>query len=648
MKDVKTRALSLIERNMTTFREAGEYIDSAAAVARAEQTVAGIDALMAQRADWATTNVLSMRQEAWTQGVSDIQFASQRLPTGIQASMEGSFGQVFPEAAFSAIEHPVLGVAPGAMFNGVRAGTTQSMRNVLVNAVVNGESVVDTGRALSDALDISIAAGQRIARTNVNAAYNEAQRAVYDANSDIIAGYTWEATLDDRTSQVCFMLHGQFWPTGARTPGPPAHWNCRSILLPVFRDPAVQEILDQTPRRARRYDKNLKRHDTLLKSSTTPEQWARAQPSEITLRITGSKLKNGLFRRGMIGFDDIVDPSLRVRTDQEIIKRAAGLHPGNAALQKQARAMGIKAIPSPASIRRADTALARKQPWRTPLPRPDRPGLPDIEKAYRSRTTDAFIRGPGKDMSERQIRNDLDKLNRRFAVVERGSREEAGIISRAFALEKELDKRKLDIVTRRKRDPLPRKAIVKKRPKRVVKKVPKKRVKPSRSRIASRRKIRSRQDMIDIARERMAAGEIPEVTIVEEPLVQLFGNARTSVYAQYSTRRRVIRLNTLATGWSTLPRDAASYYKRGFWSSANPMSLIDHEVGHAAHHIKIGSRFVRLRELTTLEKQLIKKHVSRYALTDAVEFVAEVYSARLDGRRFPASIMNLYREFGGP
>lgn len=239
MKDVKKQALGLIERNMTTFREAGEYIDSAAAVARAEQTVVGIDALMAQRADWATSEVLSMRKEAWTQGVADIEFAAGRLPADVQASMQGSFGQAFPEAAFSAVEHPVLGVAPDAMFNGVRAGTTQNMRNVLVNAVIRGESVQETGRRLSDAMDLSVAAGERIARTNVNAMYNEAQRSVYDANADILAGYAWEATLDDRTSQVCFMLHGQFWPLGSKTPGPPAHWNCRSILVPVFKDPAV-------------------------------------------------------------------------------------------------------------------------------------------------------------------------------------------------------------------------------------------------------------------------------------------------------------------------------------------------------------------------------------------------------------------------
>lgn len=370
MKDVKKQAQTLIERNMTTFREAGEYIDSAAAVSRAEQTVAGIDSLMAQRADWATSEVLSMRQEAWTQGVADIEFASKRLPGDVQAKMQASFGQAFPEAAFSAVENPVLGVAPDAMFNGVRAGTTQGMRDILVNAVINGESVQETGRAISDALDLSVAAGERIARTNVNAMYNEAHKSVYDANSDIIAGYAWEATLDDRTSQVCFMLHGQFWPTGSKTPGPPAHWNCRSILVPVFKDPAVQEVLDATPRRARQYNKKGEMRDIMVKSSTTPEQWARRQPSEISLRITGSKLKNSLFRRNLIGFDDIVDPSLRVRTDEEVIRRAAGLHPGNKELAKKARAMGAKKIPSQQSIRRADAALARKQPFRRPQPKP--------------------------------------------------------------------------------------------------------------------------------------------------------------------------------------------------------------------------------------------------------------------------------------
>ena len=366
MLGIKDRSLAIIERNMTTFREAGEYIDSAAALGRAQQTVADIDALVAQQADWATGNVLSMRKEAWTQGVSDIEFATGKLPLDIQSKMAGSFGQVFPEAAFSAIEHPVLGVSPKNMFNGVRAGTTQNMRNLLTGAVISGESVQETGRKISQALDLSVAAGERIARTNVNAAYNEAQKAVYDANSDIIIGYQWEATFDDRTTLICFDLHGNFWPLGSKTPGPPAHWNCRSILLPVFKDPAVQDLITQTPRRARFYDKAGKPTTRLVAGDTTPTTWLRSQPKDIQRNVLGTKLKTDLFRRKMISIDDIVDPSLRVLSDNEVLRRAAAKHPGNDYIGGLLKKRAIGKVPSQASVLKSDAALARKQPWRAP------------------------------------------------------------------------------------------------------------------------------------------------------------------------------------------------------------------------------------------------------------------------------------------
>lgn len=643
MREVKGRALSLIDRNMTTFREAGEYIDSAAAVSRAQQTVSEIDSLMRQRADWATTNVLSMRQEAWTQGVSDIEFAAQRLPGGLEAQMQASFGQVFPEAGFSAIEHPVLGIAPDAMFNGVRAGTTQGVRDVLVNAVVSGESVQETGRRLSEGLDISIAAGERIARTNVNAAYNEAQRAVYEANSDIIAGYAWEATLDDRTTQICFMLHGQFWPTGSNTPGPPAHWNCRSILIPVFKDPAVQGVLDATPRRARDYDKQGRPHDVLVRSSTTPEEWARRQPTEITHRITGSKLKNSLFRRKLIGFDDIVDPSLRVRTDQEIIRRAAGLHPGNAQLQRQARAMEVRRIPSQRAIRRSDSTLARAQPWAPGQARADEIVQTAMERAYRKRTTDLFIRGPASKFSEEELRDELEKLSRRYTVVNRASKENAAIVRRLREIEKEFDRRGLSIVAPRKRYPILEKPVRRKVVRRAKKAVPK----PAKLEIQPRtlpgRKILSRDDMIEVTRERMASGELPEIPIREVPFEHLTGSARKTVYADYHIPTRSIRVNTLADdAWSTIAQDTSAYYKRGFWSSAAPTHVLDHEIGHGVH---VG-RFL-LRRLTSAEAALVRKHVSRYAAKSTHEFVAEVYAARVDGKTFPKAIMDLYRQFKG-
>jgi SPP1 gp7 family putative phage head morphogenesis protein len=215
-------------------------------------------------------------------------------------------------------------------------------------------------------MDISVAAGERIARTNVNAAYNEAQKAVYDANSDIIAGYQWEATLDDRTTLICFNLHGSFWPTGSKTPGPPAHWNCRSILIPVFKDPAVQDLVTQAPRRARYYTKTGKPTTRLVAGDTTPTEWLRSQPKAIQRNVLGTKLKTDLFRANLIGIDDLVDPSLRVLNDTEIIKRASALHPNNQWLKDLRAKRALGSPKSAAAVARSDAALARKQPWTEP------------------------------------------------------------------------------------------------------------------------------------------------------------------------------------------------------------------------------------------------------------------------------------------
>ena len=42
----------------------------------------------------------------------------------------------------------------------------------------------------------------------------------------------WEATLDNRTTALCQGRHGRRWGDGWFVP-PPAHYNCRSVLIRV-------------------------------------------------------------------------------------------------------------------------------------------------------------------------------------------------------------------------------------------------------------------------------------------------------------------------------------------------------------------------------------------------------------------------------
>lgn len=89
---------------------------------------------------------------------------------------------------------------------------------------------------------------EALVRTSVISVANEAKLATYQNNRDVIKGIQWEARLDDRTTDICRELHGKVWrlpeagdkdadyiPDGHSTPfpGATAHWNCRSVQIPV-------------------------------------------------------------------------------------------------------------------------------------------------------------------------------------------------------------------------------------------------------------------------------------------------------------------------------------------------------------------------------------------------------------------------------
>jgi SPP1 gp7 family putative phage head morphogenesis protein len=79
-----------------------------------------------------------------------------------------------------------------------------------------------------------------IVRTSVQTVSNNAALESYRANSDVIAGVVWLATLDSRTTDICAARSGKQYtldgePVGHKIPfngGPPAHWNCRSRIVP--------------------------------------------------------------------------------------------------------------------------------------------------------------------------------------------------------------------------------------------------------------------------------------------------------------------------------------------------------------------------------------------------------------------------------
>lgn len=73
-----------------------------------------------------------------------------------------------------------------------------------------------------------------VAHTAVQHLAHVARAETFKANADIVTGYRWVATLDSLTSDLCQSLDGQVFTVG-EGPMPPAHPNCRSTVVPVFK-----------------------------------------------------------------------------------------------------------------------------------------------------------------------------------------------------------------------------------------------------------------------------------------------------------------------------------------------------------------------------------------------------------------------------
>jgi len=72
-------------------------------------------------------------------------------------------------------------------------------------------------------------------RTTTNHLAVQARNETMRQNEDILDGYEWVATLDSRTSLICATRDGVVYPVSSdpiKSPKPPAHYGCRSTIVP--------------------------------------------------------------------------------------------------------------------------------------------------------------------------------------------------------------------------------------------------------------------------------------------------------------------------------------------------------------------------------------------------------------------------------
>lgn len=135
----------------------------------------------------------------------------------------------------------------GQWWEGITRADQTRITEAIQLGVTQGEDVPSITRRVMQATDLTRNNAEAVTRTAVNHVSNGVREKVMNANSDIVAYETWVATLDGRTTLICASRDGHNTPVGDRkmadipTPHlepagarPPAHPQCRSVMVPVL------------------------------------------------------------------------------------------------------------------------------------------------------------------------------------------------------------------------------------------------------------------------------------------------------------------------------------------------------------------------------------------------------------------------------
>ena len=134
-----------------------------------------------------------------------------------------------------------------------RAELVTRIKKQLTSSMIAGEGMAQAAQRLRRTLGVQ--AGQRsefkgsawrvllITRTEIMRASNLGALTVYEQNQDILNGYEYVATKDERTCPICGGLDGKVFRFGAANavmPPSDTHPGCRCTVIPVLRDQELQ------------------------------------------------------------------------------------------------------------------------------------------------------------------------------------------------------------------------------------------------------------------------------------------------------------------------------------------------------------------------------------------------------------------------
>lgn len=245
---------------------------------------------------------------------AEAEFSEEMFKEAIEADIEPAPVAVLSTAVInrSIDAQPGQKVSMQVLLSTFSDKKAQQVRLILNDSFSLGETVEQTSTKIREITGLQRRQAQTVARTGANIASTVAREEMIKANEELLEGYEWVSTLDARTSNICMARDGVIYPISDRSPKPPAHYGCRSTIIPKV-SPKYDKFSDISGDRPSKGAEGVE----IVSSNTTYGGWLRKQPASFQDEVLGAQ-RAKLFRGGKLTLDKFVDPEGRRYTLQEL------------------------------------------------------------------------------------------------------------------------------------------------------------------------------------------------------------------------------------------------------------------------------------------------------------------------------------------
>jgi SPP1 gp7 family putative phage head morphogenesis protein len=188
-------------------------------------------------------------------------------------------------------------------------GAGRDAMRVVQAGVLEGRTQQQMSRQVAELVTTrSRRQAETVIRTATNGIGSAARNTVYQQNSDILEGERWISTLDSRVTLTCAGRDQRVYPLG-RGPRPPAHYGCRSVMVPEIKE---QYRIAAKGERAS--------YQGPVSNQTTYGGFLRNQPADFQDEVLGPQ-RAALFRSGKVKIEQFTDDMGRTLSLDELADR---------------------------------------------------------------------------------------------------------------------------------------------------------------------------------------------------------------------------------------------------------------------------------------------------------------------------------------